>query len=219
MCLDDKTLSAYIDGELSEPWKTQVEEHLLHCQSCKHRFEQQKSLGRQIQAARIQDFEFEDQKERVWKYLKSNVVSEEPTRFMKRRLYVRTPALIGVAAAFVCLFAINFFVVQNMKAGQDVTDTPIPVIATAEATAQPEAAGEMVKVSATDSVAVARILDDLSVEEILVLLDKKGYEVDMRLKDIEGVPVTMTEEVVDDPTTPWDESLGELPEESELVTE
>ncbi len=219
MCLDDKTLSAYIDGELGEPWKTQVEEHLLHCQDCKHRFEQQKSLGKQIQSARIQDYEFEDQKDRVWKYLKSNVVTEEPTRFMKKRLYVRTPMLIGVAAAFVCLFAINFFVLQNMNGRQDLNDTPIPVISAAVEVETTAPVGEMVAVSATDSVAVARILDDLSVEEILVMLDKKGFEVELRLKDIEGIPVTLETPLVDDPETPWDESLGELPEGTELVTE
>ena len=31
MCIDSQMLSAYLDGELPEPYRTQVEEHLEHC--------------------------------------------------------------------------------------------------------------------------------------------------------------------------------------------
>lgn len=189
MCLDDKTLSAYIDGELGEPWKTQVEEHLVHCEKCSARYEQLVSLGRQIQAARIQDYEFEDQKERVWSYLKNTVISEEPSRFMKRRFYIKTPAIMAVAAAFVCLFALNIFIVRNAATSQDATEAPIPVIASVEKEPAVDAEGEMLQVSAADSVAVAHILEDMSVEEILQLLDDRGFEVDLRLKSVEGMPV------------------------------
>lgn len=191
MCLDDKTLSAYIDGELGEPWKTQVEEHLVHCENCSARYEQLISLGRQIQAARIQDYEFEDQKDRVWSYLKNTVISEEPSRFFKRRFYIRTPAIMAVAAAFVCLFALNIFILRDSATSQDATEAPIPVISSVEETPSADAEGEMLQVSAADSVAVAHILEDMSIEEILQLLDDRGFEVDLRLKSVEGLPVDL----------------------------
>ena len=193
MCLDEKTLSAYIDGELGEPWKTQVEEHLLHCQECRGRYDQMILLNSQVRSARIQDEEFAQQKQRVWNYLTKNVVEQEPSRFMRRRLYVRTPVLLGVAAAFVCLFALNFIMLSGIGTSGEATDTPIGIISSAdpaEGTKASVAKGEMVNVSATDSVAIARILDDLTVEELLMLLDQKGFEVDLRLKNVTELPVS-----------------------------
>ncbi len=35
MCPDNRLLSAYYDGEVSSPWKEQIEEHLENCSSCK----------------------------------------------------------------------------------------------------------------------------------------------------------------------------------------
>ncbi|MCF7934486.1 MAG: zf-HC2 domain-containing protein [Spirochaetia bacterium] len=198
MCLDDKTLSAYIDGELGEPWKTQVEEHLVHCNDCSARYAQLKALGNSIQAARIQDNEFADQKDRVWNYLKNSVISEEPSRFFKRRFYIRTPAIVGIAAAFVCVLALNVFILSTSGMQQDIADAPIPVITSeVQEPAAPAARGEMLNVSATDSVAVANILEDLSVEDILKMLDERGFEVDLRLKNVEELPVTFEVETQD----------------------
>ena len=35
MCIDLQMLSAYMDGELKEPYRTQVKEHLDHCVACR----------------------------------------------------------------------------------------------------------------------------------------------------------------------------------------
>jgi hypothetical protein len=189
MCLDDKTLSAYIDGELGEPWKTQVEEHLLHCGTCKRRYDQIVVLEHDIQGARLQDHEFEAQKSRVWDYLRKHVVSEEPKRFLKRRFYIPAPVLMSAAAALVLLFAVNFFVVRSVTQGPVDDTSSIPVISSApEQADQNTPRGEMVPVSASDSVAVARALENLSVEQILEILDSKGFEVDLRLKDVQEIP-------------------------------
>ncbi len=223
MCLDDQTLSAYIDGELGEPWKTQVEEHLVHCDSCKSRYEQLLMMEKEIKAARIQDYEFEEQKNRVWNYLKKSVISEEPTRFLKRRFYIPTPVIMGIAAALVCLFAVNFLVIRNITAKNDITDTQIPIISSESETPQDSPVkGEMLQVSATDSVAIARTLDDLTIEDILKLLDERGFEVDLRLKNIEEVPVTM--DVTEEPLQATDDAqndvldTSDLPVETETVT-
>ncbi|MGM0432629.1 MAG: anti-sigma factor family protein [Spirochaetota bacterium] len=191
MCLDDKTISAYIDGELGEPWKTQVEEHLLHCSTCRQRYDQLELLEEDIQAARIQDEEFSEQQSRVWNYLKKHVITEEPTRFFKRRFYIPAPVLMGAAAALVLLFAVNFMVFRDAGQSQaDGVDT-IPVISSApEEERASEGQGEMVQVSASDSSSVARTLEDLSVEQILKILDERGFEVDLRLKDVQELPAS-----------------------------
>jgi anti-sigma factor RsiW len=220
MCLDDKTLSAYIDGELGEPWKTQVDEHLLHCGSCKRRYDQLVVLERDIQSARLQDYEFEDQKTRVWDYLKKHVVSEEPRRFFKRRFYVSAPMLMGAAAALVLLFAVNFFVVRTIAVNPAEDTSSIPVISSAPQTES--AQGEMIQVSASDSVAVARALENLSVEQILQLLDQKGFEVDLRLKDVEKMPAGFELEDATVQTPPAEDETGDeeqVPSEDEQPAE
>jgi anti-sigma factor RsiW len=192
MCLDDKTLSAYIDGELSEPWKTQVDEHLVHCSVCRHRYNQLVLLEKDIKSARIQDYEFEEQKNRVWMYLKKHVVSEEPKRFTKRRFYISAPMLMAAAAALVLLFAVNFLVVRNIAQTQSGDINSIPVISSApRENGTAPARGEMIQVSASDSVAVARALENLSIEQILKILDERGFEVDLRLKNVKELPAAL----------------------------
>ena len=45
MCIDSQMLSAYLDGELPEPYRTQVEEHLEHCAACRKHLEDMKALA------------------------------------------------------------------------------------------------------------------------------------------------------------------------------
>ena len=45
MCIDAQMLSAYLDGELKEPYRTQVEEHLEHCPACRNHIADMKAVG------------------------------------------------------------------------------------------------------------------------------------------------------------------------------
>ena len=98
MCLDDQVLSTYIDGELAEPWKTQVEEHLLHCSGCKSRYNQLVDLGKDIKSARLREEEYVVQRERIWQYLEKNCVALVKERFIEKRLSFRAPVLVVAAA-------------------------------------------------------------------------------------------------------------------------
>ena len=49
MCIDLQMLSAYMDGELKEPYRTQVKEHLEHCAACRNLLENMKKLDEKIQ--------------------------------------------------------------------------------------------------------------------------------------------------------------------------
>ena len=57
MCLDDQILSTYLDNELSEPWKSQVEEHLGNCPSCRTRFQNLMKISDTVRAAGLTDEE------------------------------------------------------------------------------------------------------------------------------------------------------------------
>ncbi|MDD4574620.1 MAG: zf-HC2 domain-containing protein, partial [Sphaerochaeta sp.] len=55
MCVDDELLNTYLDGELDEPWRTQVEEHLGYCNACRQRLDQLRQLQQRIASAVLSD--------------------------------------------------------------------------------------------------------------------------------------------------------------------
>ncbi|NQT60947.1 MAG: zf-HC2 domain-containing protein [Bacteroidetes bacterium] len=197
MCLDDQVLSTYIDGELAEPWKTQVEEHLLHCSICKSRFNQLKDLGNDIKSARLREEEFTVQRERIWQYLEKNCVAVVKERFIEKRLSFKAPVFVAAAAALVLFFSAGIYFAANSK-GTDIPE--IPVISGQVDTETPNS---IVSVRATDSAPTAMSLQDLTIEEILQLLDDRGFEVDLRLKSVE--PLTVSLPVIDTPADVMEE--------------
>ena len=55
MCIDSQMLSAYLDGELPEPYRTQVMEHLEHCSACQKHLDDMKKLSERIKSADYSD--------------------------------------------------------------------------------------------------------------------------------------------------------------------
>lgn len=45
MCPDLETLSAFLDGEVGEPWKRKIEQHLLECPACQRNVADMRQLG------------------------------------------------------------------------------------------------------------------------------------------------------------------------------
>ncbi len=183
MCFDDQVLSTYIDGELAEPWKTQVEEHLLHCATCKSRYDQLQDLEADIKSARLREDEFSVQRERVWQYLEKHCVSSVKEKIIEKRFTFKAPVVFAAAAAFVIIFAAGIYFTARVKSPEI---PEIPVIssdnkATAEKT--------LIPVVATDASPAERSMRDLTIEEILQLLDERGFEVDLRLKSVEPLKV------------------------------
>lgn len=210
MCLDDQVLTTFIDGELAEPWKTQAEEHLLHCTSCKTRYNQLLELEKGIQHARLRDEEISFQKDRVWQFLEKNCVTSVKERFLERRFTLKAPVMVAAAAVFVLFFAVNIFIAT--RPGSLGDDAMIPEIGSTEVNTDP-VVNPMVKVRATDSAPVARSIEDISIEEILQLLDARGFEVDLRLKSLSPLtaafdPETLTLRGVDGVQNPIDPVNG-----------
>ncbi|HHU89308.1 MAG: anti-sigma factor family protein [Sphaerochaetaceae bacterium] len=174
MCLDDQILNTYLDGELVEPWRTQVEEHLTYCNACKSRFEQLQSLHYLVSSSRLEDQEIEDHSKKVYQFIENNYISKKKRGFFSRDFRIKTPTLLAVAAAFIVIF-VGALLINPKGAAQ--TDQLIPRVNVAEE-------GRVVQVKATDGLTVAQILDNFSLEEILKYLDSRGYEVDLRLKGL-----------------------------------
>lgn len=176
MCLDDQILSTYIDGELEEPWKSQVEEHLDYCSACKERYESLQKLKEKIKDSVLTQDEITSRKERVEQLLDKNYLNKKhkPNRF------IRLPLKwfgIGTAAAFVLIFAGSFALGRNKNTSSVI---PVPDIYSVDIE-------NITPIRATDNNTTSKTLESYSLDEILKNLDARGYDIEIRLKDIQPI--------------------------------
>ena len=110
MCIDSQMLSAYLDGELLEPYRTQVMEHLEHCSACQKHLDDMKKLSERIKSADYSDDVLLRSKDRIFDLLdKKYFENGKKVSFIRRRLEVSLPGLITAAAAVVFIFIGGFF--------------------------------------------------------------------------------------------------------------
>ena len=77
MCIDLQMLSAYMDGELKEPYRTQVEEHLEHCAACRNLLENMKKLDEKIQKDIFSEEELNRNKDAIYKKLDAKCFGDD----------------------------------------------------------------------------------------------------------------------------------------------
>ncbi len=175
MCLDDQILNTYLDGELVEPWKTQVIEHLKYCSACSSRYEQLKAVHSMVSSSRLTDDQVDQSKDKIYTYLENRYLKKEKKiKFLHRDFRVKSSAVIGVAAAFVLMF-VGALTLNSPTLAEENLIIPQVVDAQDEG---------MMQVRATENLAASQVLSNLSLEEILSYLDSKGYEVDLKLKSV-----------------------------------
>lgn len=193
MCLDDQILNTYVDGELEEPWKSQVEEHLSYCVSCRNRCNSLRELSARIKDAELSQSEIESRKDRVMSVLEKNYLNKKKGPFRNRIFKFTFPQFaIGTAAAFVIVFAGSFALGSRANKSDII---PVPEIGYSVDI------NNITPVRASDNATTAKSLESYSLDEILKNLDARGYDVDIRLKSIQ--PVTFDEEpAVEEPVEP-----------------
>lgn len=176
MCIDLQMLSAYMDGELKEPYRTQVEEHLEHCATCRNILGNMKSLDRTIQSDSFSNSEIERNKDVIFKKLDNKFFSNgNKISFFRRRIQMKVPTAIASAAAATFIF-VGAFVLFGTNSSE--TSDILPSF-------NVNAESENVRyVSNKES------LDNYSLEEILQYLDSKGYNVDISIKGLQPLEVT-----------------------------
>jgi len=179
MCLDDQVLSTYIDGELVEPWKTQVEEHISHCSECRQRYEKLLRMQNMLTESQLREDEFAPHKARVWKYLEKTCMTSQPVRFRHRGVLFSKPVLSAAAAALVVLAGLNFFIFRGVQ-GEGSPDE-MPVIDPAVQSSSGN--GNLLSISTTKHETAQMSPEDLSVEQLVKLLDSKGFNVELKLKN------------------------------------
>ncbi len=175
MCLDDQILNTYLDGELVEPWKTQVIEHLKYCSACSSRYQQLKAVHTMVSSSRLNEEEVAESKQKIYAYLENRYLKKEKKiKFLHRDFRVKSSAVIGVAAAFVLMF-IGALTLNSPTLNEDNVIIPQVVEAQDQGAMQ---------VRATENLGASQILSNLSLDEILRYLDSKGYEVDLKVKSL-----------------------------------
>ncbi|MCK9549014.1 MAG: zf-HC2 domain-containing protein [Sphaerochaeta sp.] len=173
MCVDDELLSTYLDGELGEPWRTQVGEHLQYCAACRGRLGQLEALHHRLQSVALTDSEMKGSKERVMAFFEA---TKFPAPEQKRHLWRRTfelklgPTLLSAAAFVVVVIGAFILFSPDTPQGQEI----LPGV-----------------VAPIDSEHIRQVTDlakpDLgmfSLEQIIQHLDALGYSVKIEMKAV-----------------------------------
>lgn len=184
MCIDAQMLSAYSDGELQEPYKTQVEEHLEHCSACRKLLDNIASLDKTLRLDSYEKEELDKNKGVVFDRLDSKFFKDgKKVSFFRRKLQLSVPTLITSAAAVTFIF-VGGFMLFGSSSSQ--TEDILPSFSV-------NADGENIRYVSFDE----KTLDDYTLEEILKYLDSKGYKVDISLKGLTTLEELSTETLED----------------------
>lgn len=172
MCIDEQLLSAYLDGELIEPYKTQVEEHLSYCSACRLRLERLRALDEKIKSVELSDDVLDAKMDQTLSLLEKKYFAEDKPKvnFFRRKLEMSIPSMITAAAAVVVVY-IGGFVLFGLNNKQ--TDEILPAM-------NVQADSQNVHFVSQNE----KGLDSYSLEDILKYLDSKGYDVDISIKGL-----------------------------------
>lgn len=178
MCVDDQILSSYIDGELSDPWKAQIEEHLEWCDACRLRYNAIKGLHEKVEESVISDDSIGLSQNRVMRYLNANVLNKKRhTWIQKLHMFINKRFLIPVCTAAVTFCFCLIFLNPSGKVNDlsVVTDSPSLSI------------DNIVPVRLSDNYTTSQSIENYSLEEIIRYLDESGYDVTIRSKSIQPI--------------------------------
>lgn len=174
MCIDSQMLSAYLDGELKEPYRTQVQEHLEHCAACRKQLDDMMSLDEAIKATKTSDELLDRKKDIIFNTLDEKYFrSGKKISFIRRKVEMSLPAMITAAAAVVFIFIGGFmFFGSNPAQTEDIL--PSFAVAADQQNIRYVSSGK-------------GSLDDYTLEEIMQYLDGKGYNVNITLKGLQPI--------------------------------
>ena len=180
MCIDAQMLSAYLDGELKDPYKSQVTEHLEHCAACQKHLADFENLKNRILLDSFPNEVINDKKDAIFEKLdKKYFQGDKKVSFFRRKVAFSLSTMVTAAAAVVFIFIGGF---MFFGTNQSQTDDILPSFAV-------QADSQNVRfVSQSES-----SLDDFTLEQILQYLDSKGYKVDISIKGLQPIEDTVIE--------------------------
>lgn len=129
MCVDEKDLSAYVDGELPVSEAKKVEAHIADCHTCSTKVDKLRRLKGLFSTASQNNPEpTETRMERSRERISLSIERKPEPRFRGRRVYISFPAA-AAAALFFILLGGALVIFSGMGAGSGtVPAESIPVV-------------------------------------------------------------------------------------------
>lgn len=174
MCPDRELLSAFFDGEVEDPWRTDIKKHLESCLKCRQILSSYQRLRRILEEDPVPDCQGAQLRTLEKVIAGSGVIPGKTVPFWKKRLQVPLP--LAAAAAVVLIFLGAFF---SLKPGRTSTQL-------VEAGTKPTPLAEL-----SIEIPVADLQDD-NIETIIKLFEDRDYnnEVIIRLPEDSLFPVS-----------------------------
>ena len=173
MCIDGQMLSSYLDGELKEPFKSEVSEHLSYCQACRERLNDFKNISDKVKSLKVDESVLKRNKDKIFSLLEDKYFnSNEKKSFFRRKIEMSLPSLITAAAAVIFIF-VGGFMFFGSNAAQ--TEQILPSFSVHANSENVQFVSQRTRGS----------LDQYSLDEIVSYLDGLGYDVEITLKNVE----------------------------------
>jgi negative regulator of sigma E activity len=125
MCPEHELLSAFLDGEVDEPWKSEIDKHLAGCPHCRQRISAYQNLSRLLKIDPQPDYRLS--MKRLKKLIQSGpgIINIKKTPFWKKRLQIPVPVAAAAASLFIILgtlFSVNLAIPGGL-AGNNPEET------------------------------------------------------------------------------------------------
>ena len=173
MCIEDQMLYSYLDGELKEPFKSEVSEHLSYCQACRERLNDFKNISDKVKSLKVDESVLKRNKDKIFSLLEDKYFnSNEKKSFFRRKIEMSLPSLITAAAAVIFIF-VGGFMFFGSNAAQ--TEQILPSFSVHANSENVQFVSQRTRGS----------LDQYSLDEIVSYLDGLGYDVEITLKNVE----------------------------------
>ncbi len=131
MCVDDKELSAYIDGELSPQAQEAIAAHIEQCSTCSERFESMHGVSRLMRdSSEVADSE--DRLARSWNRIDVSVRRRSGPSIWSRHLKLSAPAAAAAAFVLVLLGGLSAFFFGAIYSPDTGQPNGIPVVERSE---------------------------------------------------------------------------------------
>lgn len=107
MCINDRVLSAYVDGEVREVQRSGIEEHLEICTTCKKRIQILIAVKNHMKVSGIAVDQFV--KETVWTRLVHSTSTTRELDFWHRGFVLPPSLMVSISFMFLAVIGIGLF--------------------------------------------------------------------------------------------------------------
>lgn len=117
MCNNDRVLSAYVDGEVSEVQRSGINEHLKICRTCRERVGSLKTVSNRVRISGIDVDQFI--KEIVWTRLVHSTSTSKELDFWHRGFVLPPSLMVSLSFMFLMFIGVGLFWIIPARSSND----------------------------------------------------------------------------------------------------